>query len=942
MITPPLDNAKNRRIRVFISSTFRDMQAERDELVKFVFPQLQKFCEQRGVAWEYVDLRWGVTEEQRAEGQVLKFCLQEINNCRPFFIGLLGERYGWIPRSDEIDRDLINQEPWLKDYIGCSVTELEILQGVLNNPQIANNAFFYFRDKAYCDSMPEKDRGDFQECILQAEVGELGIDEANRKLEDRKRKLISLKEKIRESGRPVMDGYPNPKSLGARVLQDFKTAIDALYPENETPDPLDRESFEQELFINHLSEGYIANQSLMTRLELFTRDDKTALILTGESGLGKSTLLANWILQYRKRHPDGVILFHFIGGSRFSTDWIWMLRRFVHEMNRRLQIKMQIPEQPEDLKEAFSKSLQLCTANQRVVVVIDGLNQLEDRDQAPDLVWLPSAIPNNLRLVLSTLPGRSMEEIERRGWSTFEIQSLSEENRKKMVSEYLARFSKSLTVEQIEKIAACDRTRNPLYLKTILDELRLFGIHDQLNERIEFYLEADSLDQLFKKVLHRYEEDYDRERPFLVRDTMKLIWGSRRGLTESELLTLLGEEDHPLPQAYWIPFYLAAGQTLVNRSGVISFSHDYLRRAVEQIYLPAEKNKKETHQRLADYFESTEYFESIELNIRKVDELPWQLVQAENWQKLVNVLSDIDFFKLVFAFRKFEFLSYWQRIEKNSDQKIVNAYRFVTNSPEQYFKSGYLPFLADLFFSTGHFDESFKMYEFVSNHSRNEGEQALAFNGQAQCLKSRGRDSDVIVAMQLMEAAAALYKEAQNMEGLIATLANLSGLYSEYGLTDQNNQIVEELDRLQSNHGDKASLSQILGNKASAALQNGNYRQAMDIHKKEEALLRENGDKDGLQISYGNQAAVYLHQGQSDEALELLKKQEQICQEIGKLSSLTNCYSNQAYAWFQKGDTQKALTLVEQAEQIAITIGDEKQQALAIQARKRILESRKY
>ena len=35
-----------RAVRVFISSTFRDMQAERDELVKRVFPQLRKLCEQ--------------------------------------------------------------------------------------------------------------------------------------------------------------------------------------------------------------------------------------------------------------------------------------------------------------------------------------------------------------------------------------------------------------------------------------------------------------------------------------------------------------------------------------------------------------------------------------------------------------------------------------------------------------------------------------------------------------------------------------------------------------------------------------------------------------------------------------------------------------------------------------------------------------------------------
>jgi hypothetical protein len=56
---------RDRVIRVFVSSTFRDMFAEREELVKQIFPQLRKLCDQRGVVWGEVDLRWGVTEGGR-------------------------------------------------------------------------------------------------------------------------------------------------------------------------------------------------------------------------------------------------------------------------------------------------------------------------------------------------------------------------------------------------------------------------------------------------------------------------------------------------------------------------------------------------------------------------------------------------------------------------------------------------------------------------------------------------------------------------------------------------------------------------------------------------------------------------------------------------------------------------------------------------------------
>lgn len=35
---------------------------------------------------------------QSTRKETRKLCLDEIRACRPFCIGLLGERYGWVPR----------------------------------------------------------------------------------------------------------------------------------------------------------------------------------------------------------------------------------------------------------------------------------------------------------------------------------------------------------------------------------------------------------------------------------------------------------------------------------------------------------------------------------------------------------------------------------------------------------------------------------------------------------------------------------------------------------------------------------------------------------------------------------------------------------------------------------------------------------------------------
>lgn len=70
------------------------MQRERDVLMHNIFPRLQAEASKKLISIEAVDLRWGITEEEAHSGRVLELCLKEIDRSLPFFIGLVGERYG--------------------------------------------------------------------------------------------------------------------------------------------------------------------------------------------------------------------------------------------------------------------------------------------------------------------------------------------------------------------------------------------------------------------------------------------------------------------------------------------------------------------------------------------------------------------------------------------------------------------------------------------------------------------------------------------------------------------------------------------------------------------------------------------------------------------------------------------------------------------------------
>ena len=95
-----------KNISFFLSSTFNDMQSERDLIREFIAPEVEEYAKKFGYNCEFIDLRWGIDTrdmtENDANRKILNTCFDEIRNSRPFFIGLLGERYGWVPDPEEV------------------------------------------------------------------------------------------------------------------------------------------------------------------------------------------------------------------------------------------------------------------------------------------------------------------------------------------------------------------------------------------------------------------------------------------------------------------------------------------------------------------------------------------------------------------------------------------------------------------------------------------------------------------------------------------------------------------------------------------------------------------------------------------------------------------------------------------------------------------------
>eukprot|EP00057_Strongylocentrotus_purpuratus_P006384 XP_011660858.1 PREDICTED: uncharacterized protein LOC576310 isoform X1 [Strongylocentrotus purpuratus] len=626
---------KKREIRVFVSSTFLDFAAEREILIKKVFNELKKMCLDRGVFFSYVDLRWGITNDQSNDGQTISICLREIDRCRPYFLCLLGDRFGWSQKEGEVD-ELLNKSydyaienfshlKWIEEYrFDSSVTQLEVLHSALRDRENASDkTFFYFRQaKTKEELLKEKSH------------------EPEWKIDQQKR----FRQTLEESGLPVRH-YALADEGTDFIRKDLERCINQEFPLESKLTPLQQEREAHLSFAEVRRRVYIGRAEYFTRInDYFAGDPKLPLTVLGESGSGKSALVANWCGRFEDEHPNDFMFMHFIGSSADSASHLRLLRRLFEELKQHFNLELGIPTSDKSLAQDLPKWLALAGSyGRRVLIVLDALNQLDSgaggEGDELELKWLPRELPPNVQMLLSTLPGKALDAVKAFNWPVFHVQPLDQAEKGEIIRCYMELYSKSLNAEQTDMIVNAKQTSNALYLRALLDEVRVYGSFYELTAAIKTYLEAQDPGQLFVKVLERLESDFERGehgRPNLVRDTTCAIWCSSRGMSEQELISFL-----QVPSRVWSPFYLSLEENLVNRNGIVNFFHDHLRQAVERKYVSIPADKRRGFLKLA------EFFEKQDINERYVEELPTLLMEVSDLSRLKAVVMIPKAFQLL-------------------------------------------------------------------------------------------------------------------------------------------------------------------------------------------------------------------------------------------------------------------------------------------------------
>ncbi len=833
--TSPFLNIEDRVIRIFISSTFSDMQEERNLLVTKVFPRLARIAARRDVTIVPLDLRWGVTEEAARQGKVIETCLNEISHSRPFFIGLIGNRYGSCLTMEESrkNKELLSQYDWLAQDMadGLSVTEIEIQYGVLRYPETID-AFFYLK-------------------------------EANESTSDNPEKLSKLKKTIRENGRYPVWTYASAEDLAAMVERQFLTVLDKHFPAKPLT-PLEKERFNQQSFMRSRKIAYIPQPEAWQALDDFLHGDGQTLVVTGESGMGKSALIANWI-DARQNQIDRRIIYHFVGNGGMDGDYHAILLRLCNEI-RDLYALPQPDENTavsKKLEDELNDLFMEVAGREPLLIVLDGINQLSEAENAKQLLWLPDP-SDNVKYIFSTLPGdRTMEVFRMRHYPVYTLAPLAPERRHRLVTAYLKEFGKALSQERVERIVRDPQSENTLVLRSLLDELIGFGSHERLDERISYYLAAQSIEDFFQRVLQRIEDDLGSQ---VVRHILSLVVFSQYGLSETEIMEVTGLNAYD-----WSVFLGVFRNYFTVKSGLLTFSHRYMIEACLTRYASEERDSR--HEIIARFAGQDDG--------RAWDELAFQYCALSDTDKLYVLLLRLEVFDFLNKKDEYQLGGYWRLLLQTDGKKYTPAAYLERNADDDN-NTGYYYSILGNFFTNIVIDLpdallfhrktlSFNEKRFGLNHI----DTAVSYNNIGRVYFAQG---DYESALEyLLKAVGICEKIPCPDHSDIATFHNNIGMiYShqgEYGKALEY--LFKALDIRENFFGTEHPDTAIsYNNIGTAYYEQGDYGKALEYSFKaldiREKMLGPNHPD--LAGAYNNIGMIYSYQGDFDKALEYLFK----------------------------------------------------------------------
>lgn len=452
-------------VRLFLSSTFSDMRFERDHLITVVYPELEERLAGLGLTFFDIDLRWGIPrasevgEEERRNSW--SECRRRIDDAFPFFVALVGHRYGSLAVPDELSA--AERAVWTEQL---SYTELEIRYGAFGETLGGSGKWkgsrwtgFYLRNyPSWAGGHSDQYIEDISSTLIQDRVAAAdgSILAAQPKVEVLRRNIRAWVANVRSQGAKqaahsddcawlsdydvtwTSKGPTDLSIFGRMVLEDLwrgvlthpayasleawrkavpdQQGLDELLHSNEPiPEatwrayvaayadalsPLEAESLTLTRFREERSRYFFGRQRELRGLLSFAegRSNERVRIVFAPPGRGKTALMCELANRIASQ-SDVQLVECYVGAVDRLSDLSGLISRILAAVAPTNRFADPLLARRVDSKALVRELLTaLQSDRRRSIILIDAIDQLLS---GSDLAWLPLDLPDNVRFIVS-------------------------------------------------------------------------------------------------------------------------------------------------------------------------------------------------------------------------------------------------------------------------------------------------------------------------------------------------------------------------------------------------------------------------------------------------------------------------------------------------------------------------------------------------------------
>jgi hypothetical protein len=308
-----------------------------------------------------------------------------------------------------------------------------------------------------------------------------------------------------------------------------------------SPDEISHEVKLHSEFKAKLTEYFCGREMILHTIKAYLNNsaEKREMAMIGDSGSGKSSVMAKAIQEAEKNNENALIVSRFIGTSSRSSNIISLLQSVCGQIAREYNTTMEAlagegrEKSLYDLNgmsEILKKCLALATAEKPILLFLDALDQLSDSDNAKSLYWMPRELPENTRIVVSSLP-----EFQPQLSSHFtkDLEVLPLEEASIILDKWLNAINRKLTKEQKDEILGkFSKTGLPIYLKLAFERAKKWNSYTKKED----YILKEDVKGIINDFIGLLEKEHTED---FVRDVICLmLCGRYQGLAENEILEI--------------------------------------------------------------------------------------------------------------------------------------------------------------------------------------------------------------------------------------------------------------------------------------------------------------------------------------------------------------------------------------------------------------------